>query len=107
MDTLEVEATVTKRGQTTLPSAIRKVLKVTAADDRVVFRVQKDGSVILTKKEAPGDPVIAAFLKFIADDTRSNVGSLRPVTAEWLAAMETLVEGVEVDLEAALSDDDE
>jgi hypothetical protein len=32
---------------------------------------------------------------------------LRPVTAEWLAAMETLVEGVEVDLEAALSDDDE
>jgi bifunctional DNA-binding transcriptional regulator/antitoxin component of YhaV-PrlF toxin-antitoxin module len=36
MATLEVEATVTKRGQSTLPSAIRKILKITNAEDRVV-----------------------------------------------------------------------
>jgi antitoxin PrlF len=107
VDTLEIEATVTKRGQTTLPSAIRKVLKVTAADDRIVYRVLMDGSVTLAKKEGPGDPMIAAFLEFIANDTRNNFGSLRPVTPEWLAGVQKLVAGVEVDLEASLSDDDE
>jgi antitoxin PrlF len=107
MDTLEIEATVTKRGQTTLPSAIRKVLKVTAAEDRIVYRVLKDGSVLLTKKEAPGDPLIAAFLDFIADDARNNLGGLRPVTPEWLSGLQTLVEGVAIDLDATLSEDDE
>ncbi len=107
MDTLEVEATVTKRGQTTLPSAIRKVLKVTAAEDRIVYRVSRDGSVTLAKKERPGDPLIGAFLDFLAQDTRNSFGSLRPVTAEWLSGVHKLVEGVEVELEAALAADDE
>jgi antitoxin PrlF len=107
MDTLEIEATVTKRGQTTLPSAIRKVLKVTAAEDRIVYRVLKDGSVLLTKKESPGDPIIAAFLAFIATDIGNNLGSLRPVTPEWLTGLQQLVKGVNIELDAPLSEDDE
>ena len=107
MDTLEVESTVTKRGQTTLPSAIRKVLKVTADDDRIVYRVLKDGSVTISKKEGPGDPIIAEFLEFIANDTRNNFSSLRPVTPEWLSGLQQLVKGIKVDLDAPLSPDDE
>jgi antitoxin PrlF len=107
METLEVEATVTKRGQTTVPSAIRKVLKVTSAETRIVYRVMQDGSVLIAKKEGPGDPMIAEFLEFVAKDTRNNFGSLRPVTFEWLSGIRNLVEGVEVDLDAQLSEDDE
>jgi antitoxin PrlF len=107
MDTMEIEATVTKRGQTTLPSAIRKVLKVTAAEDRIVYRVTPDGTVVLAKKESADDPMIAEFLQFIARDTRRNFASLRPVTGEWLAGVQSLVERVEIDLNAPLSDSDE
>lgn len=107
MDTMEVEATVTKRGQTTVPSSIRKVLKVTATEGRIVYRVMKDGSVLVFKKEGPGDPIIAEFLEFIANDTRNNFGSLRPVTPAWLSGVRKLVRGVKIDLDAPLSEDDE
>lgn len=108
MATLEAESTLTKRGQTTVPSAIRRVLRVTNAEDRLVYRVQSDGSVVISKKEAvPGDPVIAAFLAFIAKDACDNLAGLRPVTAGWLTGLQALVKGVEVDLEAPLSPDDE
>lgn len=107
IDTLEDESTVTKRGQTTIPSAIRKVLKVTKDDDRIVYRVQRDGSVIISKKQGPEDPIVAEFLEFIANDTRNNFSSLRPVTPEWLSGVLKLVNGVEIDLDATLSADDE
>ncbi len=107
IDTLEDESTVTKRGQTTIPSAIRKVLKVTKDDDRIVYRVQRDGSVIISKKQGPEDPIVAEFLEFIANDTRNNFSSLRPVTPEWLSGVLKLVNGVEIDLDAPLSPDDE
>ncbi len=107
METLEAESTVTKRGQTTLPSAIRKVLKVTSAEDRLVYRVMQDGSVVISKKAAPRDPIIAEFLAFLANDTRNNFASLRPVTSEWLSDLQQLVEGTEIDLDSPLSPDDE
>ncbi len=105
--TMEVEATVTKRGQTTMPSAIRKVLKVTASEGRIVYRVLADGSVILSKKEGPGDPVIGEFLEFLANDTRNNLSSLRPLTPEWLSGLQELVAGVKFDMDAPLSKEDE
>ncbi len=107
METLEAESTITKRGQTTVASAIRKVLKVTNAEDRLVYRVLKDGSVVLSKKEGLGDPIIAEFLEFIANDTRNNFASLRPVTPAWLTGLQQLVKGVQVDLDAPLSSNDE
>lgn len=110
MNTAEVrefEAKVTKRGQTTVPAYVRKALNVTPAEGRIVYRVLRDGSVILTKKEGPGDPIIAKFLDFIAKDTLENLGSLRPVTPEWLSGLQQLVDGVKFDLDAPLSEDDE
>jgi len=51
--------------------------------------------------------MIAEFLQFLASDTRRNFGSLRPVTGEWLSGARALAEGVEIDLDAPLSDNDE
>jgi bifunctional DNA-binding transcriptional regulator/antitoxin component of YhaV-PrlF toxin-antitoxin module len=55
---LEISATITERGQTTVPTAIRKMLAL-GQRDRVVFRGLADGTVVLAKKTADerADPV--------------------------------------------------
>ena len=62
---LEISATITERGQTTVPTAIRKMLAL-GKRDRVVFRGLADGTVVLAKKTADerADPVIGNFLRF-------------------------------------------
>jgi bifunctional DNA-binding transcriptional regulator/antitoxin component of YhaV-PrlF toxin-antitoxin module len=61
-------ATITARGQTTVPAAIRKTLSL-GKRDRVVFRGLADGTVVIAKKETRADrddPVIGKFLEFCA-----------------------------------------
>ncbi len=107
MATLEIEATITERGQTTVPSAIRRVLRV-GKPGTIVFKVAEDGLVTLANKEAETrDPVVQRFLTFLENDLKARPDALRPVTAEWLRDVEELVDGVEVDLDAPLSDADE
>jgi antitoxin PrlF len=104
---LEIEATVTKRGQTTLPAAIRKVLQV-GHSGAIVFRLEDTGQVTLTRKAfVETDPVIGKFLSFLAADMMARPESLRPVTAGWLQGLQELVQGVAFDLNAPLSEDDE
>ena len=67
---LEIPATITDRGQTTVPAAIRKMLAL-GKRDQVVFRGLADGTVMISKKEAradQNDPVIGKFLDFLARD---------------------------------------
>ncbi|MEO6946706.1 MAG: type II toxin-antitoxin system PrlF family antitoxin, partial [Nitrobacter sp.] len=70
---LEISATITDRGQTTVPAAIRKMLAL-GKRDQVVFRGMADGTVMISKKDAradDGDPVIGKFLEFLARDMAS------------------------------------
>ena len=103
MDTLEAESTVTSRGQTTVPAPFRKLLNVTDDASKLRWRTLQDGSVVVSKLEGPGDPLIMEFLNFIEADARNNFASLRPVTPEWLAGLQQLVKGVKIDLNAPLS----
>ena len=107
MPVLEIEATVTSRGQTTLPSAIRRALKV-GTQGAIVFRIEESGQVTLAKKDSmDADPVIGQFLSFLAADMMARPDALRPVTADWLAGLQYLVKDVAIDLEASLSAEDE
>ncbi len=107
MIVLEVEATITRRGQTTVPAAIRKALKVENSGG-IVYRLEDSGQVSLVRKEVvEADPVIGHFLSFLAADMMARPGALRPVTAEWLDHLKDLVKGVEFDLDSPLSEDDE
>jgi antitoxin PrlF len=106
MEVLEIEAAVTERGQTTVPAAIRKALRV-GKRGTVVFRLSDDGQVTLTRKiESEPDPVVGTFLAFMAKDMMANPNRLRYVTADWLAETRELVAGVAYDIEQPLSDDD-
>ena len=107
MAVMELEAPITKRGQTTVPAAVRKALQVENGET-IVYRVEESGRVTLSRKEQERtDPVVAGFLAFLERDMQNDPGALRPVTAGWLHGMDALVEGVEVDLDAPLPDDHE
>jgi len=107
MPLMEIEAAVTDRGQTTIPAAIRKLLRVDRRSS-VVFRVTEDGSVMLTAKPVLADepdPVVTSFLAFLEADMTRHPDRLRPVTAAWLHELQDLVAGVKVDLDAALPEE--
>lgn len=105
---LEIPATITARGQTTVPAAIRKMLAL-GKRDRVVFRGLADGTVVIAKKDAEtedADPVIGKFLAFLAGDMAAEPRRIRPVPRGLVARGAALVKGVEVDLDVALPDDE-
>lgn len=106
---LEIPATITERGQTTVPAAIRKMLNL-GKRGRVVFRGLADGTVVIAKKEeakSDGDPIIGRFLSFLAKDMAKQPRLIQPVSRDIVDRGKALVKGVKVDLEAALPDDDE
>ncbi|MCP2223627.1 MULTISPECIES: type II toxin-antitoxin system PrlF family antitoxin [Bradyrhizobium] len=103
---LEIPATITDRGQTTVPAAIRKMLAL-GKRDQVVFRGLADGTVVIAKKQSSdGDPVIGTFLAFLARDMAGEPARIRPVPKALVARGKGLVKGVKVDLDAALPEDD-
>ena len=71
---LEIPATITDRGQTTVPAAIRRMLAL-GKRDQVVFRGLADGTVVIAKKQArtdEDDPVIGKFLEFLPVTWRTS-----------------------------------
>jgi antitoxin PrlF len=103
---LEIPATITDRGQTTVPAAIRKMLAL-GKRDQVVFRGLADGTVVIAKKQSSdGDPVISTFLAFLARDMANEPARIRPVPKSLVTRGKGLVKGVKVDIDAALPEDD-
>jgi antitoxin PrlF len=103
---LEIPATITERGQTTVPAPIRKMLAL-GKRDRVVFRGLADGTVVIEKRsmQDEDDPALGAFLDFLGRDIAARPHAIRPIDAERIAYAKRLVEGVEVDLDAPLDDE--
>ena len=59
---MEVPATVTSKGQVTIPARVRKALGLSAGD-RIIFRVA-DGTVVLRPE---GHPCVEAEMKRVPD----------------------------------------
>jgi len=106
--TLEVESTLTDRYQTTVPETVRRALKL-GKRDKIHYTIRPGGEVVLTRADASGDddPVLGQFLGFLAHDITLHPERLRSVDASLVHRLQSLVGGVEVDLDAALSADDE
>ena len=65
-------ATMTAKGQITLPKAIRQALGVDVGA-RVAFELHEDGQVVVSRAEAEHeDPAIGAFLDLLAGDIRAG-----------------------------------
>ena len=106
--TLEVESTLTDRYQTTVPETVRRALRL-GKRDKIHYTIRPSGEVVLTRAEASegDDPVLGQFLGFLALDIASHPERLQAVDAGLIRRLHALVGGIEVDLDAVLSADDE
>ena len=100
MPVIEKVATITAKGQTTVPKAVRRAL---GADygGKIAWRVDEHG-VSLRRAEDEEDPALAAFLGFLAQDIRRHPERIDHISPEFAARLEALTQGIEVDLEAAI-----
>jgi antitoxin PrlF len=104
---LQTESTLTDRYQTTVPSIVRKALHL-GKKDKIKFTVEPNGSVTLSRAEhSDEDPALEAFLSFLGHDIQSHPQRIQPFSAALKSKGDSLVQGIEIDLDASLSDEDE
>lgn len=106
--TLEVESTLTDRYQTTVPEAVRRALKL-GKRDKLHYTLRADGEVVITRASAAAadDPVLGEFLTFLANDIARHPDQLQAVDTALRTRIASLLGPAKVDLNAALSADDE
>ncbi len=105
---LEVESTLTDRYQTTVPETVRRALRLRKRD-KIHYTIRPSGDVVLTRAEATegDDPVLGAFLSFLAHDIAKHPERLQTIDASFVQHLQLLTGGLEVDLDAPLSANDE
>ena len=106
--TLEVESTLTDRYQTTVPETVRRALGL-GKRDKIHYSIRPSGDVVLTRVEASedDDPVLGQFLGFLARDIANHPERLQAVDSTFVQRIQSLTGGIEIDLYAPLSADDE
>lgn len=105
---LQVESTLTDRYQTTVPETVRRALRL-GKRDKLHYTIRPGGDVVLTRAGDTGgeDPVLGQFLGFLASDMARHPERLHAVDARLVQHLQSLASGIEIDLDAALSADDE
>jgi antitoxin PrlF len=97
---IEEICTITAKGQTTVPKAIRQAIGVDYGG-KIAFRLE-EGVVTLHRVEAEHeDPALASFLKLIETDI-AHGRNVEAIPADLLDAMRLVREKVEVDLDEPL-----
>ncbi len=106
--TLEVESTLTDRYQTTVPETVRRALHLSKRD-KIHYTIRPSGEVVLTRADATDgdDPLLGQFLGFLAHDIAGHPERLQAIDAGFVQRLQSLTGGIEVDLDAPLSADDE
>jgi antitoxin PrlF len=104
MPAIEEVCTITAKGQTTVPKAIRQALGV-GYGDRIVFRVENGAVSVHAIAEAEEDPALAPFLDLLARDLATRPGAIAALTPELVARMTAATEGVPVDPEEPIEGD--
>jgi len=98
---------LTDRYQTTVPSGVRKQLGL-GKGDQLRYCTEPDGRVYIEPVHASeGDPALGVFLDFLEADIKAHPDRIKAFDGALHDRLKTLVADVEVDLDAALSPDDE
>ncbi|QEI06919.1 AbrB family transcriptional regulator [Pigmentiphaga aceris] len=103
---LKEESTITAKGQTTVPKAVRQALGVDYGG-RIAFFVDDAHRVYIEKApEEVSDPVVDRFLEFLARDMSEHPGtSVVPLPDALRTRMATLVGDMSIDLDDDIDGD--
>lgn len=107
MPVVEKVCTITAKGQTTVPRAIRQALGV-GYGGRIAFRVEGDRvTVHALLEDDASDPALGPFLALLEADIASRPSNaVLPLTPALAGCMETMIGGLEkVDPEAPIEGD--
>jgi antitoxin PrlF len=100
---IEETSTITAKGQTTVPKAVRQALGV-AYGGKIAYRIE-DGRVTVHNPQAEHhDPALAAFLGLIEKDIAAG-RNVRDLPAGTAAALRRAAKGARVDLDETLEGD--
>ena len=104
----EAESTLTERYQTTVPETVRRALQL-GKRDKIHYTIRPDGAVVLTRADVveEQDPVMTQFLSFMASDMGNHPERLQAIDSGLAQRIQSLVGKVDVNLNAALSAEDE
>jgi antitoxin PrlF len=100
----EERSTITAKGQTTVPKAVRQVLGVREGDE-LVFRIEGQRVTVVLAEVTHVDPVVAKFLRFLSKDIEKRPGVLKPFSTDFAMRMRSLVKGTQVDLHEPIDGD--
>ncbi len=94
--------------QTTVPETVRCALGL-GKRDKIQYSIRPSGDVVMTRVKASedNDPVLGQFLAFLAHDFTNHRESFQGVDTGLVERLKTPVGDIDVDLDAALSADDE
>jgi antitoxin PrlF len=101
---LEEISTITAKGQTTVPKAVRQALGVDYGG-KIAFRVDGRGVSVRRAEDDDSDPVVDSFLEFLARDMSKNPGAVQPLSPDLATRIAAASAGFEVDLEAEIEGD--
>ena len=101
MSAIIKESTITAKGQTTVPKAVRQALGVRSGD-RIAFRLGENGVTLERVSGADEDPALAPFLDFLARDIARRPEALQALTPMLAARIAELTRGMDVDLDAEI-----
>jgi antitoxin PrlF len=98
-----LQSAITAKAQTTLPKGVREALGVRPGD-RLAYVVEHDHAIIMKAEDELTDAGMAAFLKFLEDDIVAR-RSVVPLPDDLLQRANSLVGGVDVDIDAPIEGD--
>jgi antitoxin PrlF len=101
------ESTLTDRYQTTVPDPVRKALGLSKRD-KICYTIQPNGKVWISRADqAESDPLLGEFLNFLARDMQKNPQHIQAISSDLVSHVQSLVSGVDLDLDEPLLDEDE
>lgn len=102
---LHSQSTLTDRYQTTIPEPIREALHLVKRD-KIDYVIEDNGKVVISRVEE-NDPLLGEFLSFLANDVKKHPEHIKSISTVLFSRAQSLVSGIEIDLEASLSEKDE
>ncbi|HLX16595.1 MAG TPA: type II toxin-antitoxin system PrlF family antitoxin [Bradyrhizobium sp.] len=97
-------STISSKGQTTVPKAVRQALGVNEGD-QIAFRVEETGITVRRAEEIRDDPAIASFLSFLSKDIQAHPEKLHAFPVSLVERIASLTKGIEFDPEAEIEGD--
>jgi antitoxin PrlF len=100
---IEEISTITAKGQTTVPKAVRQALGVDYGG-RIAFRVTGKG-VTVVRADEDEDPAIGEFLGFLARDIIVHPERVKAIAPDLAARIAALTEGMDGNPEEVIDGD--